>query len=304
MTSTPSAHHSSQSGAGHYGIVVAVDGSPASRAAAEWAARDAALRHLPLAIVHVQPSEDIGPWLDLPITDDYLADLDRQAAKVVADTREVVTAALADHRPVRVEQRVLSGPKMPALIDMSKDAEMMVVGCRGLGGLQGMLLGSTSSALAHHAHCPVAIVHEEEPVLYRNDAPVAVGIDGSPASELATAIAFDEASRRGVGLLAIHTWMNSGDFYVDVPREDLAQQADEELAQRLAGWCERYPDVKVRRIVGQDNPAHHLVEESRHAQLLIVGSHGRGGFAGLLLGSVSWTVAQAARIPVIVARRS
>ena len=124
------------------------------------------------------------------------------------------------------------------------------------------------------------------------------------ASESATAIAFDEASRRGVNLLAIHTWMNNGDFSVDVPREELAQQADEELAERLAGWCERYPDVTVRRIVGQDSPAHHLVEQSRHAQLLVVGSHGRGGFAGLLLGSVSWTVAQAARIPVIVARRS
>lgn len=300
MTSTSSVHH----GSGHYGIVVAVDGSPASRAAAQWAARDAALRNLPLAIVHVQPSEEIGAWLDLPVTDDYLAELDRQAAKVVADARDVVTAALAESRPVRVEQRVLTGPKMPALIDMSKDAEMMVVGCRGLGALQGMLLGSTSSALAHHAHCPVVIVHEEEPVLYRNDAPVAVGIDGSPASESATAIAFDEASRRGVTLLAVHTWMNNGDFSVDVPREELAQQADEELAERLAGWCERYPDVTVRRIVGQDSPAHHLLEQSRHAQLLVVGSHGRGGFAGLLLGSVSWTVAQAARIPVIVARRS
>ncbi|MEW5808771.1 MAG: universal stress protein [Actinomycetota bacterium] len=291
------------SSTGHYGIVVAVDGSAASRAAAGWAARDASLRKLPLTIVHVPPYEEIGFWPDLQLNSEVLAELDRQAAQVIADARSVVTDALAESRPIRVEQRVLSGPKMPTLIDLSKDAEMMVVGCRGLGGVTGMLLGSTSSALAHHARCPVVIVHEEEPVLYRNDAPVAVGIDGSPASELATAMAFDEASRRGVDLVAIHTWMNSGDFYVDVAREGLAAQADEELAQRLAGWCERYPDVTVRRIVGQDNPAHHLLEESRHAQLLVVGSHGRGGFAGVLLGSVSWTVAHAARIPVIIARR-
>ena len=97
--------------------------------------------------------------------------------------------------------------------------------------------------------------------------------------------------------------MNSADFPFDVATDELATQADEELAQRLAGWCERYPDVTVHRVVGQDNPAHRLIEESRAAQLLVVGSHGRGGFAGLLLGSVGSAVVHAARIPVIVARR-
>lgn len=289
----------------HYGIVVAVDGSPASRVAADWAAHDASLRHVPLTIVHVEQSDEISQWLDVIDTQEYLAERDRRAAQIVDDAADVAAAALVGSRGIPVEKLVRKGPKMADLIDMSKDADMMVVGRRGVGGWLGALLGSTSSELAHHAHCPVAIIHDEDPLMpHPASAPVAVGIDGSPASELATAIAFDEASRRGVDLIAIHTWMNSADFSVRVLPDDLATQAEEELAQRLAGWCERYPDVMVRRVVGQDSPVHQLLEESRRAQLLVVGSHGRGGFTGLMLGSVSWAVAQAARIPVIVARQS
>ena len=288
----------------HHGIVVAVDGSPLSRLATAWAARDAALRHVPLTLVHVMPSTDIGPWLDIPDTEDYLAERGRLAEEILTEARDIATGYLdGDHR-VTVDQLVLAGPKMPDLIDVSKDADMMVVGCRGVSGLPGLLLGSTSSALVHHAHCPVAVIHEVDSSADIADAPIVVGIDGSPASELATAIAFDEASRRGVVLVAVHTWMNIADFVVDVPRGDMEGQADEELAQRLAGWCERYPDVVVRRVVGQGNPAHRLIEESRDAQLLVLGSHGRGGFAGLVLGSVSWAVTQVARVPVIVARQS
>ena len=134
-------------------------------------------------------------------------------------------------------------------------------------------------------------------------APVVVGIDGSPASESATAIAFDEASRRGVELVAVHAW---SDYAVSelpgIEWSDLQKQAEETLAERLAGWQERYPDVTVRRVVVLDRPAHQLLEQSESAQLTVVGSHGRGGFAGMLLGSVSSAVAESARMPVIVAR--
>jgi nucleotide-binding universal stress UspA family protein len=191
-----------------------------------------------------------------------------------------------------------------ALVDLSETADLIVVGCRGRGGLPGRLLGSVSSALIHHAHCPVAVIHDEDPLMpHPADAPVLVGIDGSPASELATAIAFDEASRRNVGLVALHAWSDArlGDFpEVDWPTIEPAE--DEVLAERLAGWRERYPDVDVRRLLVCDEPARQLVTYSEGAQLTVVGSRGRGGFEGLLLGSVSAAVAQAARMPVIVAR--
>ena len=106
-----------------------------------------------------------------------------------------------------------------------------------------------------HSHSPVAVIYDERP------------LTNSLASELATAIAFDEASRRGVELVAVHTWMNHADFYVEVAWDGVTAQAEEELAQRLAGWRERYPDVAVRRVVGQDKPASRLVEESAAAEL-------------------------------------
>ena len=136
------------------------------------------------------------------------------------------------------------------------------------------------------------------------EAPVLVGIDGSAASESAAAIAFNEASWRGVELVALHAW-NDADMSMIPSMEWSALQAraEETLAERLAGFGERYPDVEIRRLVVWNQPARHLLEHADAAQLVVVGSHGRGGFAGMLLGSVGTAVVHAARTPVIVARQ-
>ena len=180
---------------------------------------------------------------------------------------------------------------------------MLVVGSRGRGAFGRVLLGSVSSGVLHHAHGRIAVVHKYEAHAPGSTAPVLVGIDGSPASEAATALAFDEASRRGVELVALHAWSDVGVFpLLGMDWRDYEDEGHEVLAERLAGWQERYPDVPVRRRIVCDRPARWLIDESRQAQLVVVGSHGRGGYPGMLLGSVGSAVAREAEAPVIVVR--
>ena len=294
------------SDARHHGILVGADGSPTSNVAVDWAAREASMRDLPLSIVHVIASPAVRMWPEIPMPTDVLARMAEEGHEIVSEARTIAQKATAGSRRIHIETELMNGAVLQTLIDLSKGAELVAIGCRGRGPFNRRLLGSASRGLIQHAHAPVAVIHDEEPLpTYPSKAPVLVGIDGSPASEAATAVAFDEASRRGVDLIALHVW---SDFAIyDIPERELAalkQRADETLSERLAGWQERYPDVDLRPIVALNRPVHQLLEQSESAQLVVVGSHGRGGFAGMLLGSVSAAVAESARTPVLVVRPS
>lgn len=295
----------------HLGIVVGVDGSPSSTLAVEWAARDADMRNVPIKLVHIVPPIVAAAegWSDIPAPSDCMRWQEDNARQLIAEAHKLAVEASSPTRVSRVTSEVLYGSIVPTLVDLSKRADMVVMGCRGQGAVARALLGSVSSGLIHHAQSPVAVIHDESAPMQRPpQAPVVVGIDGSPTSELATAIAFDEASRRGVTLVALHAWSDMGP--VEFPSTNQAPvewanikvREEEVLAERLSGWRCRYPDVSVNEIVVCDRPAPRLLEQAQSAQLLVVGSRGRGGFSGMLLGSVSRAVVNAAQIPVIVAR--
>ena len=288
-----------------YGIIVGVDGSPASDAAVGWAAHDAVLRHLPLTVVHVvHPVIATLPYSPLP--EGTALWQENEGRRILADALKLARDTTDDDPRTPIESELLFSATVPTLVDLSKEAELMVVGTYGRGALTRGLLGSVSSSLVRRAHCPVAVIRDEDPQMPDPaQAPVLVGIDGSPASELATAIAFDEAARRRANLVAVHAWSDTEIF--ELPGLDWsAVKAEEErlLAEALAGWQERYPDVTVHRLLVCDRPARVLVETSEAAQLVVLGSHGRGRFAGTVLGSVSNAVVQSVRMPVIVARQS
>ncbi|MEB3982029.1 universal stress protein [Mycobacterium sp. 663a-19] len=292
------------------GILVGVDGSAAALAAVRWAAHDAALRDVPLTVVHVV-NDPVSGWFQVPAPAGFRQWQEKRAREFIETAIKVAEDSTGERGPVQIDAKVLHAAIVPTLVDLSKGVEMVVVGYRGHGGvLVRNFLGSVSSGLVYQAHCPVAVIHDDEPMVSNVvRAPVLVGIDGSPASEAATAIAFEEASRRGVGVVALHAWTdprvaNLKDKYQNAAWDAQLSHEEETLAERLAGWQERYRDVGIRRRIEIGDAASPLIEASERAQLLVVGSHGRGGFAGMLLGSVGAAVVNRAKIPVIVARQS
>jgi nucleotide-binding universal stress UspA family protein len=291
-------------------ILVGVDDSAAALGAVRWAARDAALRNVPLTLVHVVDAP-LPEWFEVATLAGFRQSPEQPARDVIESAIKVAGESTGECGPVQIDSKVFHSAAIPTLVGISAEVQMVVVGYRGRGGVSPRsFLGSVSSALVYHAHCPVAVIHDDEAMIGNvARAPVLVGIDGSPASEAATAIAFEEAYRRGVGLVALHAWADprisgSKRLLQDAKWDARLSEEEETLAERLAGWHERYPDVGIRRRIEIGDPGRWLIEASERAQLVVVGSHGCGRLRGVLLGSVGAAVVNRAKIPVIVARHS
>ncbi|UKD57420.1 universal stress protein [Amycolatopsis sp. FU40] len=278
-------------------VLVGVDGSESAAAAARWAAREAVLRHVPLTVLAAFGFADgsfVGERYP-PV--EWLEVKEAEAEELLQAVRD----DLAEVEP-RVRIAVETSPAGPevALREASAKARMLVLG-EPTGTLSGLLAGSPDIDLVAHAHCPVVVVRGT----IRPREPVVVGVDGSPLSEAAIGCAFEEAAVRGVPLVAVHAWLDAdrsrlfGDR--DFPFE--AREAEHRLlAQRISGYSALYPDVRVERIVEQDRPRDRLIEWSSRASLVVLGSRGRGGFTGMVLGSTSHALLHHAECPVLVVR--
>ncbi|MEV4729981.1 universal stress protein [Saccharopolyspora sp. NPDC049426] len=267
-------------------VLVGVDGSEPSLAAAVWAAEEAYLRHAPARLVAVGNDS-------------------AQDEEVRASLSNAAEHCREKHSQVEVVEEIEHGSPTGALIRCSAEARLLVVGSRGRGNLAEVVLGSVSTAVAMRARCPVAVIRDRRTSF--SVGPVVVGVDGSASSRSALQFAFDAATARQADLLAIYAWRpeNAGRSRRDVPQRTVwfsLDDAQRELAAQLGRWRESHPDVVVREEVRFGHPVEELVSAASHAQVLVVGHRGMGGFERLLLGSVAHGVLHHAECPVVVVR--
>jgi nucleotide-binding universal stress UspA family protein len=283
-------------------VVAGVDGSDDSLTALRWAADEARRRSAPLWVVH---AVDLVPPEYFNLEDPGRVAAQRHTAEEVLEAAVRQAGELAGD--VEVRPVLETGAATLVLLKQSALADLVVLGSRGRGGFTGLLLGSTSLQVAMHAPCPVVVIRTAADVAPGPSAGrIVVGADGSPHSELALGFAFEQAQERSAGVTAVRAWL-SPSVYVNATPADQRKQAEQveqaALTESLAPWRQQYPGVDVlERAVFSEPIAKMLIDESAGAELLVVGSHGRGGFGGLVLGSVSHAALHHAHCPVAVVR--
>lgn len=290
-----------------FGVTVGVDGSASALRAVRWAAREAATRGVGLRIVHASPHyPELGSLGQPPggTTQREWPLAARRASTVAGRARRLAQTA---EPGISVATSVITGPRSRTLIECSGEAALLVIAARGLDGFAGLHLGSVAGTVSTYARCPVVVVRRRPvPEGGGQPAPVVVGVDGSPTNQLAVGFAFAFADRRNLPLVAVHSWREFSWRAVHKTiseasdQSELADDAERVLAEALAGWSEHYPNVRISRVVRRDRAIDALLSYSPLAELVVVGSRGRGGFSGMLLGSTSQTMVRYGSGPVAV----
>ena len=288
-------------------IAVGIDGSPESMVAARWAADEAERRHLSLRLLHAYATT---PLIGVPA---YGVPSDINSGLIEAGT-DALARAVADveksHPSVGFTAELVKSDPRPALIEASATSLLTVIGRSGGGRIPEVVLGSVALHVAAHGRSPVAVVAAHTPA--PSNGPVVLGVNGSAVSEDAVAYAFDEASRRHAKLDAVLAWDDLAMHGLGGGKRSMAAMEDDEehvvLAEQLAGWRDKFPDVEVNQIVVRGKPADAILRYAQGLaagsgpQLIVVGSRGRGGLTGLLLGSTSQRLICHSTWPVVVVR--
>ncbi|MET8362840.1 universal stress protein [Micromonospora sp. NPDC005194] len=274
-------------------ILVGYDGSTDASVALDWALVEAERSGQPVRLAYVFEWLTVASWVGPGVAPGVWPDdtARRQADDLV---RKAAADAAAAHPGLTVTGEVYDGPPALVLQERSADAGLLVLGSRGHGGFGGLLAGSTAVAVAAHAHCPVVVVRDG--TASGPEAPVAVGVDGSEPSLVALGFAVERAAQRRVPLRVLHAWTPGPEAAAGTPDEQAA------VEEALEPWRRTFPELDITLDLVAGSPAGTLIESSRSAQLVVVGSRGRGGLAGMLLGSVSQQLIQHAGCPVAVVR--
>ncbi|CAM5674006.1 stress-inducible protein [Streptomyces tanashiensis] len=279
-------------------VTVGVDGSQESLAAAAWAAGEAVLREVPLRLVYVEEWPNT-PELPLP----YARTLDERVERLLRDQAD---RARKDHPDLEVVIERARGLATEELTAAANEADLTVLGSRGLGGVLGFVVGSVSLAVAGSARQPVVLVRAEDDRVVP-DGGIVVGVDIYHPCEALLAFSFNEAARRGLPLRFVHSWTLLASYgYAAVV--DSATDEEEELGSRLVGgledllepWQKTYPGVDVTAGAVLGSAAYQLVEASRTAQLVAVGRRSRKVPLGPHLGHVAHAVIHHSPAPVAV----
>ncbi|MEO5876384.1 MAG: universal stress protein, partial [Streptosporangiaceae bacterium] len=264
-------------------IVVGVDGSSGSLWAVEWAADEAKLRNVPLLLVHATPMLIRAGMLSAAGYERLEADRQAMLDRARADALRRVPG-------LAVEVRAVAADPGAALVAAGEHAQMLVVGARGVGGFEGLLLGSVSLFAASHATCPIVTMPASSLARRLEHGNVVLGVDERHSSSHAIGWAFEEADRRSAELVAMHGVNGFG-----APWQEIGEQL--ELAEALAGWEPKYPGLDVTRRVVPVSPARALVEMSERAALIVLGARRPSTGFGMALGRVNHTVLNHAHCP-------